>query len=796
MDLFELAGGYLEAQGYRVAYRQRDFFHGRKPVPGQETHDYLVWVPRVGEPRSFRSQEGPYLSRFRGAAEAHPSATKVMLVDKLEGISPEFRSEATRYRITIRVPVEFFDTPFRAEDTAARGVRSIADKIRENAEKARLQRIPQPYTGRCGDSEQEGSDLLDALFRKVAVEERIGTLRRPSVNLIVGPAGIGKSVLFDALFRQLYDRFLEYKRQRRLFPRPLPIVPDHIKIATARNLKSLVESALRTDFALPIEFPAFQWMLTNGFAIWLLDGLDEIMARDPEFFDVIWELLTKPEGTVPPTIILCVRDSLLVTSDNLREFCEELEDAITVYELSPWRISSKRAYAEKVLRPRSEADRFIEVITARPELDELSSTPYYCGLLVGLFQTDILGDSYTESELLDVALSSILQREYDKGLLDTTLLPEPKLLEFLRALAAEDYDKDFQGLDPYSVREYAEILLPSDLDQHALEMLITHLVQIALFAEEPVTGNLRFAQEILEQYLLGQHLYATFNSNEDQFLEDLSRRTIPSDWVTLETMAERVHAEGTTNRLLHILEARGLSGSAFRNILQAAAYVIDDPERLKRLLLQGHDLSGVRFKGMDFSGVSFRQCVLTDVEFRNCQLRGAQFEGAIIKNTAFLLEDREALRGAIFGDMERVYSVITEHGKLETDQRAIGRWLLDRTGSEPTLVEPCPAAQQLRLLFGKFLYPTGEARRAMLPKRATLSGKAYHDREETLDVVLRHGYLVEEPERYRDRIRRCEGDKYRELIDYRRDLIVSLGLRRLLNDLCPNKGCPHVTQAK
>ena len=87
--------------------------------------------------------------------------------------------------------------------------------------------MPQPFTLRSGDSQQQVAGLLDTLFRKITEEQKAGTRNRPSINLVVGPAGIGKSILFDALFWQLYERFLEFKSQRRLFPRPLPLVPEH-----------------------------------------------------------------------------------------------------------------------------------------------------------------------------------------------------------------------------------------------------------------------------------------------------------------------------------------------------------------------------------------------------------------------------------------------------------------------------------------------------------------------------------------------------------------------------------------
>jgi hypothetical protein len=796
MDLLNLASGYLEAQGYKMVQRQTDFLHGAKPLPGRETHDYLVWVPKISRGGSLRTQENPYVSRFLEASKNFPSAARVMLVDTREGLSSSFRSKATKYHVTVRVPVEFFDTPFRSEAITAKGALSVADSIRDSAKEVAQKRMPQPFTVRNRDKQKQGSDLLDALFRKIMDEQKLGI--NPSINFIVGPAGIGKSILFNALFRQLYDKFLEYKRQLSLFPRPLPLVPQHLKTATVRNLRGAVESALHTDFELPIEFPAFEWMLTNGFAMWLLDGLDELMSRDPDFYNNIWELITKPHGTVQPTIVICVRDSLLATSDNLRDFCEDedLEKFITIYELSPWDVESKRAYAEKVLHPSSEAERFMQVINTRPELNDLSSNPYYCSLLVDQFEAGDLQESYTESQLLDVALSSIIQREYRKELLDKVLLPETKLLEFLQALAGEDLDTDFQGVDQRTLREYAEIMVPSDMSQQAIDMLITHLVQIAVFSQAAIAGNIRFSQEILEHYLLGQYLFSTFQSDKEQFLQILSKRLIPSDWITLRVLAEKVHARRAIKDLLILLEAVGLHDNSYRNILQIAAYAVDDTKGLKHLSLKGHDLTGVKFEDMDFNDVSFRQCDLTRVEFRNCKLQGAQFEGSIIKNTYFLLGDPEALRGATFGNMERVYSLIDERGKLQTEQRFIGKWLHDHTGKRPPLAEPCAAAKQLRILFGKFIYPNGMARCAMLNKRACLSGKEYHDREETLDAALRHLYLFEEAERYRERICRCEGDRYQELIGYVKNLSVSPGLERLLNDLCPKKGCSHIPRKR
>jgi len=63
-------------------------------------------------------------------------------------------------------------------------------------------------------------------------------------------------------------------------------------------------------------------MLTNGTATWLVDGLDEVIAHDPGFFDYLLDLITLPGQTTLPSVVVCIRDSLLATNDDLREFCD------------------------------------------------------------------------------------------------------------------------------------------------------------------------------------------------------------------------------------------------------------------------------------------------------------------------------------------------------------------------------------------------------------------------------------------------------------------------------------------
>jgi len=634
-----------------------------------------------------------------------------------------------------------------------------------------------------GDDALHSEDILDLFLQKFSGQSGTG------LHLVVGPAGMGKSVLFEDLFSRLYAGFQESRKRLRSSPRPLPLVPEYLQGAMAPTLRGLVHAFLRTEFAASIEMETFQWMMVNGFGIWLIDGLDELVESDTDFFNELLEILTKP-GSIAPTIMLLLRDSLLTTNQNFREFLDEYRGNVTIYELSRWDNSSKWAFARIELKAQ-QVEPFMKMLQTHEELNSLSSIPFYCRLLMEEYKGNRLRESYSEQELLSSAMSGIMEREYGKGLLDKKLLPLERLLELLQDLASDNAAVNFQGLTQESIKVYTQILLPKGLDQETVNRLTTHMVQLAVFRQGAAPGSVRFAQEILEHFLFGECLYRDFCTDEVRFLHELSRQFIPVDWVTLKIVASKARDEGKIDRLLYLLKRGGLSDIAFRNVLQICAYVVKDPVRLKSVPFEGRKIPGIKFSELDFRGVSFRECDLTDVEFGKCLLQDATFEDAIISRTVFFLNDAGDLKGALFGKMGRLYSIRTQPRGSEIEDKRAREWLQRHTGMVEPLVNPCDAALQLRYLFSKFICPDGTTKRAILGRPAALGGKEYFDRGKTLEVAIRHGYLISEV-RYRDRIGKCEGDKSKEMVNYVMDLTLSPGLRTLLDDICRVRNCQHI----
>lgn len=793
MELASLAEGYLEAEGYDVIRRGKDLLRGTKQGIAEATDLIFVWVPDAKDLPNFRSLERPYLSRFKEIDKQYPTAQKVMLVPSREGLSQEFtRGAKSWHNVDVRVPVQFFDTAFKWDESDE--APSAANDLRKRGDQRLRVRTPQPFT--YVSSGESGDDLLGTLFGKL----RSRSLDK-NIQVIVGPAGIGKTYLSESLFARLHSSFIEDKRsQLTVWSRPLPLLPEYMQSSTSPTIQALLDAFLRTEFARPLSPPVFEWMLANQLGAWLIDGLDEVIARDPDFFDYLLHLMTlSPEFEALPTIVICLRDSLFATNSALREFCEEYEDHIQVYELVKWKSPSKRQFASTVLGDR--AGEFLTALRTHPSLDELASTPYYCQLLADQLKSGRLKETYSETALIDDALSNIIQRDYDKGIINQDVMSEADVREFVDELVHEDLKSGFQGIAVDIVRswteDWADLSLDSSGTNGERERFVSQMGQLGLFSQGKL-GHIQFAQEILKHFLLGHRLVRLFDQDQSSgFIRDLATWQIPIHWVTLRVVAEHIREQGKFAKLLaHVIQATP-NPIAFKNAVQLACLAANERGALKDVPFERRDLSDIVFKDFDLDRVSFRECDLSNAEFRDCSLRDTDFTGAVIKNTTFNLSDKEGFLGAEIGDLSRFYSMKVRRDSRElllSDYTAAGKWFNGHTRRQPKTVDPCTAALQLRHLFGKFVHPNGSARRSKLDERGALAGKQFDNPASILDAAIRYGYLVRQKSRHT--VERPDGSRYSELVAYMVNLSLSHGISGLLSDVCSRSGCEHLPQVR
>ena len=614
---------------------------------------------------------------------------------------------------------------------------------------------------------------------------------------VAAPAGYGKSVLFSSLFSKLYRKFHDCKKRQQLYPRPMPMLPAHIREAAGNNINGLIDAFLHTEIAMPTTRNLFRWLVDNRHALWMLDGLDEVITRDERFFEYLEDRITTPRSQ--PAILVCVRDSLLETSNELIDFISDYHAVVKLYKLQPWNLEAKRRFAWIQLeghtpgpgeRDTREVSTFIESVRRDPTLGQLSATPFYSYLLLENFRANQnTNDVHDEIELIDLALRRMCEREYQKSALRKDVLPAEALIEWLEELAAISYEDG--GVSVQELGELASVvpaLIQQDLAESDIEALVAQIEMLPFFRPSPVSRRMEFTHEIVAELLAARRFLRELKSGEPRFAARVSIRPWPADSVLFRILA----GSGTSSALIDMYSRESLRPIARRNLIQLIVRSHDRnvPFARNGVSLEGAGLEGLVFESLNLDNVSFRSCDLTNTVFEDCSLQGAWFEGAVLKKTRLVGGTDKRLEKASFGKCEHFESMIVGGRHLE-DDGAFGRWVAETTGMD-SVKGPCATKRQLQHLFRKFTHVNGQARRDELDRRGLKRGKQYSgapDPGECVDRALRSGYL--EGESRLKRIRRPQGEKYGEIVNFVKGDGVSPGLRELLNTLCSKPGCRH-----
>jgi hypothetical protein len=657
---------------------------------------------------------------------------------------------------------------------------------------ASQKRVPQPFRLE-GESQEFQSDLFERLLTDLA------TPGAPTVRVVVGRAGIGKSFLFRALFDRLYGDFRSAKAQHRTTPRPIPLLPEHLRGTYALRTEALIDNFLRTDVAAPVSRETFEWLLVNGFATWLLDGLDELYAGDHGFFEYLFNLVASPNSKAQITI--WCRDSMLTTSDafaEFRDFCDGL-NVLTIYRLAEWERASKRQFAwlrlEGRLPKSGEQDSgtvnaFLTFLDSSDTLRSLSGLPLYCDLLLQQHQAGTFEDFTDDIALLNHVIEQMIDREVKKGLLDERFFQPNGLFEWLEQIALDYVEgQRYTDINRDLAMEYGQLVLRAELDEKTRNHILTSLVQFPLFRAGEKTGLIAFAHDLIAEALAARAYTRLLPRRPHEVAQRLTRVDL-EDPTLLRFIASRLDREGE-KALIEEMRRGSLHGRS--RAVALSLLLLARPERnlIKQIGagLEGQELVAVRFERRDLSSVSFRGSDLSHVVFKDCNLRGARFEGAFLNRTRF--EGSIELEGAQFGDLSRVQSVVVGR-KLLDDPDKIRAWIAEATGAPEAPGEPCPTALQVARIFGKYITPLGEPRRDDLKRDGLLAGKRFDGAaspEACLEEAVRCGYLIG-PD-YRDRFRRAEGDKYAEVVRFVREGAISDGIGRLVARLCRRRGCLH-----
>lgn len=797
MSLFNKAESFLQASGYDVVPHEseRDFLVARKPdLGGDSSITCLGVVERPQEP----SEQYQIESRFERMAREHPSATLKLLSMTGTGGYQAHVTDNLRRSLNVKIlpPAFFFDTLFKYDNDG-----SVASTVKDLADSGKKQeplRVKQPYRLESGD---QGDDLAEYLLDRV---EAADYSRSPSLWIVSAPAGFGKSFMFASLFHKVYQVFQNKKRAQQQFPRPLPMIAEHLRSSAGPNIRGLINAFVQTDFAGNAPPELFTWMIDNGHGFWMTDGLDEVITGDDQFLEFIMERLTQPSSSTP-LMLMSLRDSLLRSKEGLHELIEIGGDLVERIELLPWDRPQKRSFAwtkvhKKLPTPEDRDDpevtNLIGGLTKNETTNKLTSTPFYADMLAEAFLEDSPLSPQNEFELLDLAVFRMCRREYEKGgPIQESVLPPEAFRDWLEELAGEVVTQSGISLD--ELRTFSELVLvltttgetPNSTDQ-----LVDQMMVMPFLKNSPVSGKFEFTHEILGEFLAGSFFSNQMESaGGGNYLE----QELPSDSMLLKVIAWKFRRKrNELVKAIQTLPSSATPGTVHRNIVQVLGLMENGRELLDQtgLSLENADLSGVQFGSMDLHKVRFFASDLGSADLSKCNLRDARFESARLRETKLPSRSSQFLKGATFDSMNFDSICPLNERRIDSNDRFLS-WAEDATDVAIRRDLPCPSALQLAHLFGKFVWPTGEARRNWIDERAVFRGKQIQGGpgyKATVDKVIEFRYLQKTQKATRRGVSRPRGALYSEIVQFRSNETLSSGLRKLLGSLCRRPNCPHV----
>ncbi|MBU1004507.1 MAG: pentapeptide repeat-containing protein [Nanoarchaeota archaeon] len=673
---------------------------------------------------------------------------------------------------TYQVPVWFFDREFSRERKS-----TPLMLLEEAAKKHEKERIRQPYS--IG-KEMHEEDLLEHLLEKFVNPEHA------CLRLIIAPAGYGKSVLTEALYTRLNDKFTKDKQTQKNSARPMLMLPGHVK--QSKDLDSLISNFIGTEYDYGVyNKETFKFLVKNNLAIWLLDGLEELILKIPEEF--IYSFLEEyiiAGDAASSQIVITIREPVLATLPELKEYIEDYEDWIKVYRLCSWGKDQKQAYFTKNLTiDRDKTQDFIKDLNANPSLKKLSSVPYYCKLITDLKNSNQMEFFNDDCELVTHAFNKLCEREFTKGL-DGELLSVDTQRELFS-------DKEFiesilsgGKISKETLLELGDLYLNSASNK---EDQLACLERHALLIKDDEDYD--FIHEILKQYLTGECLSKILQSeNPDLKLFDYIE--MEEDSLLMRFIAKSCSSlnweSKVKNKILELRYTPNEKSKAFCNIIQIVLY--SDAEKKDffiKDILNNRNLAGLVFKDLNMSGFQFQNSKLDCVRFENCNLKEANLNGCYFKNTLF---DNECdlinvtTKGAI-------YESISDSSKIYYNQKDISEFFYKRTDLPIQIHEPCQAIVNIRKITNKI---ARKGKRHKMPKKFLTNTKCGGGvpAVKYVEALIKEGLFSEEGDYVRVKTNLFDNLKAFAINPAANTTFAAL--QKVLDNLCTDKktGCKHI----
>ena len=779
VKLIDKVRSYYTALQYEGSYEQRKDFPNlvvarRESVTGGKDTQ-IIWVQDKTPDKVDPKWETKILGELGKVAEKLRGSFTFLIYNR-ENLSQEFLRFVKKLNFNVQVESNFFDATFKSELSLKSDTIDACREILTEADKERKIRIKQPYEvlDQAMAIRERRDDIakdLAALFAKGSDKSRI--------VLLLGPAGAGKTSAFNAVFEKTFETFKERRQKREVACRPLPLIPSHIRRGAGVAFQDVINSFLETDMARPIRAEAFNWLVDQGFASLFIDGLDEILASDSTIFNSFFlERLTNQQSRA--RILLCVRDSLINTCNDLRTFIEDAGGVIEILRLAPWGKKEREEYKGR-FHDGKLRDRFTQ-ITSDKKIDSVASNAFCCRQIGDLLEGNGNLNFENTSGLYKTLLEGYVDREFGKNLFSGTQISRDSVVDYLESLGESFYKNEGKPVLLSEMRDLAALLAQTPDEE---ERAVLSLTKLPLFRYSESKDSVNFIHESWGSYLFSSRIAKSISASvgDQIFASYLNGADFGKSSLLLKMVAENIDA--TKIKIFCQEKIDLLNEQGFRNFLRIlfASPAIRDVD-FKKIDFERKALEGLEFRGLNLEGVVFDGSDLAGAIFEKCNLSGSSFMGVIFENT--LISKCDLTKSRI-GNLDYFSSIRLDGHLFQSSAEAIHRWRIQsgETPAETKAPKVDPNETQIRRLFAKFVYPNGQYIRDDLDYVGFCAGMRIPGAKpikEIVDLLIKRGYLLEQI-RPRHRIQRPSGDKFTELTGFVTKNRVSDGIREVIRYL-------------
>lgn len=487
--------------------------------------------------------------------------------------------------------------------------------------------VPQRFRHTVGLDEHEGDDALAMLQDWLASPHA-------RFVLVLGDFGTGKTFLLRELARRLGHR-----------GGPLaPLLIEMRGLQKAQRLGELVAQHLMRCGMDRIDYPAFQYMLSEGRIVLLFDGFDELALRvsyerATEHFDTLLEAAT---GNAK--IVVTSRTQHFISEQQVKTALGEkaISRGFRLMTLQPFDQAQIRRFLTNRFSSEQIAEQRLRLIEQVRDLLGLSHNPRMLSFIAEIEEEKLLEARGASGEitaaglyqlLLDRWLGHEFERAHPKGMQPGLSLAQrwAAVVE-LAALLWRRTERTIHVTEiPESILESVKTLAAAERGgppQTLEDGVIAHQLGSGTLLRRDEEGNCSFLHQSILEWLVAREAAREVEVGGTSAL--LAAAEMPL------LMAEFFASLATPTRAVTwargILEAEGAGEVAIKNALLVLRHLGVEARR-------GLNLAGQDLRGQDLSGRDLERADLTGADLTDARLVGARLDGASLRQARLVRAD-------------------------------------------------------------------------------------------------------------------------------------------------------------